>query len=143
MARLAPTLALALSCLALSAPARADMPGAPRCDAEGKGCESCWREYSQKESEQFVACRDAALQRGLQEACQHRQGAGDAVYYCPSGTVVKRKASGGGCAGCATSTPSEGDPLALLGVAAAVAGLARARGSRRARARARSGATRG
>jgi hypothetical protein len=137
MVRVAAVLVLVSSCLCLGAsPARADVPGAPRCDAEGKGCEACWREYQEKDSEQFVACRDAALQRGLKEACRHRQGAGDSVYYCPAGTEVKRTSSGGGCAGCATHAPSGDEPLAWLGVAGALAGLvARGRRARRRAAR--------
>jgi hypothetical protein len=111
--------------LGISSAAQADVPGPkPRCDAEGRGCTECWRPYASNPESQkaFKACRDAAKQKGLGDACHHRQGAGDAVFFCPEGVKVETKIVGGGCAGCAIDAAAS--PGALAAIAAGFVALA-------------------
>jgi hypothetical protein len=112
--------------------ARADVPG-PRsvCDAEGRGCVSCWRSYrgADEDKKQYEECARGPKAKGMVEACSNRQGAGDEVYLCPPGANVPMKTVGGGCAGCAVgSTPLEVGSAALgLAVALGLARMGRSR----------------
>lgn len=103
--------------------ALADVPG-PRseCDVEGQGCESCWQHYgeSQEDAEAFKKCSEPLVAKGLVEACRHRQGAGDAVYFCPAGTKVGKTVRGGGCGACAMDP---GEASTALGAGALGLGL--------------------
>ncbi|MBK8253763.1 MAG: hypothetical protein IPK82_13985 [Polyangiaceae bacterium] len=103
--------------------ARADVPG-PReeCEVDGLGCEACWQSYGSGEDDQkaFNECAEKLKAKGLSEACRHRQGAGDSVFFCPAGVNAGKTVKGGGCGAC--SVGSEGDlPLSLsLGALLAV-----------------------
>lgn len=119
---------LALGASLLARTALADVPG-PReeCDADEKaGCEVCWQHYGGAEGEEdpFKKCSDPLVAKGFHEACRHRQGAGDSVYFCPAGVEVHKTIRGGGCGACAAGATESPAPLAagaagigLLGVA--------------------------
>lgn len=132
--RLLPT-AVLVALLVASRAASADVPGPkPHCDAEGHGCAECWRPYAAHPDSQkaFDACQDAAKAKGLVEACGHRQGAGDAVFFCPQGVAVKTKIVGG-CAGCALDASAAPDGLGAMAVGLGVLALRRRRLVRRER----------
>lgn len=103
--------------------ALADVPG-PRevCDVDEKqGCETCWQHYGSDPvaEEAFKKCAEPLLAKGFSEACRHRQGAGDEVYYCPAGTEVGKTVRGGGCGACAV-----GAGEAPVGLGAGLLGIA-------------------
>jgi MYXO-CTERM domain-containing protein len=112
----------------VSGPALADIPG-PRdeCEVEGSGCEMCWEHYGSGESDAnaFKECADAKKAKGFSEACRHRQGAGDAVFFCPEGKSVEKVTRGGGCAGCSVGEGGVTGALAALGIGAALAAVRR------------------
>jgi MYXO-CTERM domain-containing protein len=113
--------------------AAADVPGPkPRCDAEGRGCTECWRPYGTNPDNQraFETCRDAAKSKGLVEACHHRQGSGDAVFFCPAGVTVETKIVGGGCAGCTIDAAATPGTFAALAASLAAIALLRRRARR-------------
>ncbi|MEZ4302824.1 MAG: hypothetical protein R3B70_48320 [Polyangiaceae bacterium] len=106
-----------------SAAALADVPG-PRevCDMEDKGCEICWQSYgdSPDDVSAFQKCSEPHTARGLVETCRNRQGAGESVYFCPSGTEPKKTTKGGGCGAC---TIGDGDLPAGVAAGALAIGL--------------------
>ncbi|MFO0550623.1 MAG: hypothetical protein U0271_19675 [Polyangiaceae bacterium] len=121
-------LVLGGSMLGLASSARADAPGKPRCDAEGKDCESCWEHYGSDHAE-FDACAKPLLEKGLVEACRHNQGAGDQVYFCKEGTKVPLRR---GCGACALDADDGlGIAHGLFGAALAAAAIIRIRARRR------------
>lgn len=125
-----PLALLVTACLTLTSAASADVPGPkPRCDAEGRGCTECWRHYgsSPDDEKAFAECRDAAKAKGLHEACSHRQGAGDAVFFCPEGVKVETKIVGGGCAGCTIEGAAAPGAMALVAAGLGVLALRRRR----------------
>lgn len=89
------------------------------CEAEGLNCETCWQHYGASPDDQaaFEACAAPLRAKGYEEGCRHRQGAGDAVFFCPKGVRPETVVSGGGCASC---TVSAGEHLDLLGAAGAL-----------------------
>lgn len=115
------------------AAAMADLPG-PRdeCEVPETGCEQCWQHYGNGESEQaaYSQCASAAAAKGLKEACRHRQGAGDAVFFCPEGASVPKvtkDVGGGGCAGCSVGSAGGWGGVAALGAAVGLAAWRRRR----------------
>jgi MYXO-CTERM domain-containing protein len=129
------SLLLGLGLSLCSRAALADLPG-PRdvCDVEGRGCESCWESYRRDdaaEQEAFKKCAEALRAKGLVEACRDRQGAGDAVYFCPAGAKIGTKVVGGGCGACSVGS---GEISAVLAAGALGVGLLAMR-RRRARRR--------
>ena len=117
-----------------SGAAAADVPG-PRdeCDVEGLGCESCWQHYGSGEADEkaFTECADAKKAKGLVEACRHRAGAGDSVFFCPEGKGVEKVTKGGGCAGCAVGEGGLSGALAAVGIGLAVAAMRRRKAARK------------
>ncbi|MBI4954010.1 MAG: hypothetical protein HY908_18450 [Myxococcales bacterium] len=124
--RTAPILVVAVvaaGLLASSTRALADVPGPrARCEVEGLGCELCWRPYGggAEAEAAFGKCRDTQGEKGLVEACSHRQGAGDNVYFCPAGTKPEL-AVRGGCAGCEVGAGARGPSALGLGLGLALA----------------------
>lgn len=114
--------------LSLSRAAFADAPG-PRtvCDVEGLSCESCWQHYGDDPAdvEAFKKCSEPLAAKGLTEACRHRQGAGDAVFFCPAGTKVGTTVRGGGCGACSVGSGEMSAVLAVGALGAALLGLRR------------------
>nr|WP_240807087.1 MYXO-CTERM sorting domain-containing protein [Polyangium spumosum] len=97
--------------------AAADVPG-PRneCDVEGLGCQSCWGHYgdSPSDKEQFELCAAPLREKGLVEACRHRQGAGDSVFFCPAGVKPETRVVGGGCGACASAGAAGGAGMVVF-----------------------------
>ena len=114
--------------------ALADVPG-PRdeCDVEGLGCESCWESYGKGEEDvkAFSECADPKKAKGLVEACRHRQGAGDSVFFCPEGKNVQKVTVGGGCAGCTVGGEGLSGALAALGIGVGLAAMRRRKAARK------------
>lgn len=108
---------LAIAGLALSTPARADVPG-PRkvCDTEGLACETCWEHYgaSPEDKAAFDKCKEPLVAKGYTEACRNNQGAGDNVVFCAPNTDVPKVTKGGGCGGCSTASGAATDALVGL-----------------------------
>lgn len=111
----------------MSGAARADVPGPkPVCDASvATECKVCWQHYGGGDNSAFDQCAAPLRDKGFVEACRNRQGAGDNVWFCPQGTKMETKVTGGGCAGCAVSDEGAGGLLALTAAACAVAALRR------------------
>lgn len=111
----------------------ADVPGPkPQCDVEGLGCEVCWEHYGASEEDKatFESCAKPLRDKGFEEGCRHRQGAGDSVYFCPKGVKPEIQTVGGGCSGC-QAAPAGGAFGAIASLALALGALRR----RRSRAR--------
>ncbi len=130
LSRAALGLSFLLGVSMISGAALADVPG-PRseCDAEGLGCETCWEHYgsSSADAAAFKECSEAKKAKGLTEACRHRQGAGDSVFFCPEGKTVKTVTRGGGCAGCSVGEGGLSGALAALGIGIGLAVFRRRR----------------
>lgn len=113
------SLSVFLAGLLSSGAALADVPG-PRdeCEVEGLGCELCWEHYSanEEDSKAFNECAEPKKAKGLVEACRHRSGAGDSVFFCPQGKSVEKVTRGGGCAGCTVGEGGLSGALAALGI---------------------------
>lgn len=128
LSRAALGLASLLGVSMISGVALADIPG-PRdeCEVEGLGCETCWEHYgsSPGDAAAFKECSEAKKGKGLREACRHRQGAGDSVFFCPEGKSPEKVTKGGGCAGCSVGEGGLSGALAALGLGVGLAALRR------------------
>jgi MYXO-CTERM domain-containing protein len=116
--RIVARLAVVVLLLTVSGHAAADAPGPrPVCQAEGKGCATCWRSYGHAERDEadYASCKEAAMAKALVEACHEKQGGGDGVYFCPKGVEIPTRVVYSGC-GCVVGAPSR--PAAILAVAA-------------------------
>ncbi|MDI3281836.1 MYXO-CTERM sorting domain-containing protein [Polyangium sp. 15x6] len=124
---------LVIAISTFTALAAADVAG-PRnvCDADGLDCQKCYWHYGREPGDQteFEQCAGPLREKGLAEACRHKMGAGDEVFFCPAGVKPETRVVGGGCGGCTTAGAAEG---AGLFVFAAGLGIALARRRRMAR----------
>jgi len=115
--------ALTVSALSFASAARADVAGPHDvCDVEGLGCTSCWEPYGGSgggAGSDYATCAADATSKGLVDACQDGQGAGDNHYFCPKGVTVGKKTVGGGCSiGAVPAGGVTAGVLAALGLAA-------------------------
>ncbi|MDI1428443.1 MYXO-CTERM sorting domain-containing protein [Polyangium sorediatum] len=121
-------LVIALS--TFTAIAAADVAGPHNvCDVEGLGCQQCYWNYDRDPGDQpnFDRCAGPLREKGLAEACRHKQGAGDVVFFCPAGVKPETRVVGGGCGGCTTAGAAEGAGMLVFAAGLGIAWTRRRR----------------